>query len=144
MAISVHRMRADEGRTFLDIHTRAVRGLARTHYPPEVIDGWTVPATDAFYGSFMANTDDEIRLIAELDGTPVGIGVLVLAGSELRACYVAPEGARQGVGTALVQEIERLARAHGLDRLEVLASLNAEPFYRALGYHSNGLTEHTL
>jgi putative acetyltransferase len=83
-------------------------------------------------------------LIAELAGQPAGLGALVIANSELRACYVVPEAARQGVGTALVTEIERLARSHGLDRLELLASLNAEPFYSALGYESIGHTVLTL
>ena len=30
---------------------------------------------------------DEIRLRAELDGEPVGFGVLVVENSDLRACY---------------------------------------------------------
>ena len=79
------------------------------------------------------NHDDEIRLVAELDGELVGIGALVLADSELRACYVVPAAARKGVGSALVAEIERIARQHGLTHLELLSSLTAEPFYRALG-----------
>ena len=137
-------MRPDEARVFLGIHGRAVRGLAATHYAEEVLDAWTVTLTDANIAAFLDNNDHEIRLIAELDGTPVGIGALILETSELRACYVAPIVARRGVGTALVAEIERLARANGLDHLHLLASLNAEPFYVALGYHSEGRTEHIL
>ena len=55
-----------------------------------------------------------------------------------------PEAARKGVGTALVREIERLAAEHGLEQLEVLASVNAEPFYAALAYHRDSRTEHVL
>jgi hypothetical protein len=32
---------------------------------------------------FLKNPDDEIRLIAELDGEPVGLGALVVDNSEL-------------------------------------------------------------
>lgn len=78
--------------------------------------------------------------MAELDGRPVGIGALVLATAELRAVYVAPEGARQGCGTALVQEIERIARDGAVARLTLHASLNAEQFYSGLGY---GVLERT-
>jgi putative acetyltransferase len=90
------------------------------------------------------NHDNEIRIVAELDGAVVGIGALVVADSELRACYVAPAAARNGVGSALVAEIERMARHHGLTHLELLSSLTAEPFYRALGYEVEDRVEHVL
>ena len=93
---------------------------------------------------FLANPDKEIRLIADLDGVPVGFGALVLAPAELRACYVVPEAARNGVGTALVREIERIAIQNGVERLDLLSSLNAEPFYAALGYDSTEATNHVL
>ena len=37
---------------------------------------------------------------------------------------------------AAIEEIERLARARGLTRLDVASSLNAEPFYARLGYQA--------
>ena len=138
MAVTVRPMRSGEERTFLDIHTRSVRGLAMAHYPPEVIDRWAAQPTPAFLERFAANPDNELRLLAELDGEPVGLGVLVVAHAELRACYVVPEAARRGVGTALVRAIEELAAQNGLGTLHLHASLNAEPFYLSLGYQSRG------
>lgn len=134
MPITVRALRPDEGRIYLDIVNSAIRGLAASHYRPDVIEGWVVPVTPESVRDLMLNPDNEIRLIAELDGTPAGIGALIVERSELRACYVAPEAARRGCGSALVREIERLARDHGLTRLELAGSLNAEPFYAALGY----------
>jgi hypothetical protein len=40
--------------------------------------------------------------------------------------------------------MERRATAHQLDHLELLASINAEPFYAALGYASEGCIEHNM
>lgn len=133
-SVVVRPLREDEGRLFLEIHGRAIRGLAAGHYTSDVIEGWVVPANDDNVRELMLNRDGEIRLIAELEGEPVGIGALVVERSELRACYVAPEGARRGCGSALVREIERLAREHGVRELELAASLNAEAFYAAHGY----------
>ena len=144
MTITVRAFREDEASTFLDIQSRSVRGLAALHYPTEVIDAWVVPANPENVRGVLLNPDGEIRLIAELNGEPVGIGALVVANSELRACYVVPEAARQGVGSALVREIERLATAHGLTRLQLQASVNAEPFYAALGYDVVERGEHVL
>ena len=144
MAATVRPLRVDEARTFLQIHSRSIRGLAAGHYPREVIEAWTVPLTEETLRGFLDNPDDEIRLVADLNGEPAGIGALVVESSELRACYVVPEASRQGVGTALVAEIERLARSYGLERLELFASVNAEPFYASLGYESHQRTEHVL
>jgi putative acetyltransferase len=142
MAVVVRPMLADEARAFLEIHTRSVRGLAASHYPPEVIEAWVVPMTEEYLRGFIKNQDKEIRLVAEVDGSLVGLGCLVVQNAELRACYVAPEAARKGVGSALVREIERLAREHGLDHLHLDASTNAEPFYSALGYEVVERGEH--
>lgn len=137
-------MRPDDGRVFLEIHSRAIRGLAAQHYPDAVIAAWALPVVDENVKRLLSNPEGEIRLIAELDGEPVGLGSLVLADSELRACYVVPEASRLGVGSALVGEIERLAREHGVAEISLTASVNAEPFYLALGYEAVEHTEHRL
>jgi putative acetyltransferase len=142
MAITIREMRREEAGAFLDIQARSVRGLAASHYPPEVIEAWVVPTTEDALRGFLENPDHEIRLLAELDGALVGLGCLVVQNSELRACYVAPEAARRGVGSALVKEIERLAREHNIEHLHLQASINAEPFYAALGYEVVERGEH--
>jgi putative acetyltransferase len=134
MSCHIRPLRQSEIRLYVEIVNAAIRGLALGHYSAEVLDGWVVPLTEASLAAVQANGDHEIRLIAELDGQPAGIGALILAPSELRACYVLPSAARRGVGSALVRAIEVQARAHGLVRLALAASLNAEPFYAALGY----------
>src|SRR5207245_1224475 len=122
-----------------------VRGLAAKDYPAEVVEAWApLPITDRAFELFLSNPDDEIRLMAELNGEPVGIGALVVNNSELRACYVAPTAARKGVGSALVKEIEHLAREYGLTHLELKSSITAESFYAALGYRVKKRGGHIL
>ena len=50
----------------------------------------------------------------------------------------------EGCGSALVREIERLARENGLTRLELAASINAETFYAAHGYEVRERSEVVL
>ena len=134
MACVVRALRDDELRSYIEIVNNSIMGLAASHYAAEVIQNWLVPITDQTLTDLTMNEDHEIRLVAELRGQLAGIGALVVERSELRACYVLPSVARQGVGRALVNEIEAVARANGLEHLELAASLNAEPFYAALGY----------
>lgn len=135
----------EEARAFLEVHRAAVRGIAAKDYPQAVIEDWApLPVTENRVARFLENPDDEIRIVAEGEGEIVGVGALVLENAELRACYVAPTAGRMGVGTALVREIEEIARRHGLGGLWLDSSLTAEPFYRALGYVAQGRGEHSL
>lgn len=135
MSVSIRAMRSEDARRFLEIQRESVRGIAARDYPTAVIDAWApLPIADETVQRFLSNRDDEMRLIAEIDGQAVGIGALVPGNSELRACYVVPSAARRGVGAAIVAEIERIAREHNLHYLRLESSLTAEPFYAALGY----------
>lgn len=144
MSVLVRAVRPEDARDFLAVQAASVRGLAAKDYPQAVIDAWASPTTDQAVARFLENPDREIRLIAELDGVAAGIGAIVVANSELRACYVAPVAARRGIGTAIVLEIERIAREHRLDHLHLEASVTAEPFYQALGYHIENRHEFVL
>ena len=97
MSIEVREMLNDDALAFLQVHHAAVRGIAAKDYPPEVVEDWApMPITNQSIERFLTNPDGELRLVAEIDGRIVGIGALVLAKSELRACYVAPQAARDG------------------------------------------------
>jgi putative acetyltransferase len=143
-AVVVREMRSEEARTFLEIHRAAVRDIAARDYPSFVIETWAPPITEERLNRFLVNRDGEIRLLAFIGAEPVGIGAIVVAGAELRACYVSPSATRRGVGTALVSRIERIAREHGLDHLELESSVTAEPFYAALGYEIVNRGEYLL
>jgi putative acetyltransferase len=144
MRITLREMRPEDARRFLEIHHAAVRGVAAKDYPASVVEAWARPITDQMIERFLANRDGEVRLLAEIDGEPVGIGAIVVNSSELRACYVAPDAVRRGVGSALVAEIERIARVHRLDHLQLESSTTAEAFYSALGYHVESRGEFLL
>ena len=106
--VTVRHLRDDELNLYLEVIERSVRGLAASHYSQDDIEAWVVPPTDENLRHLALNADREIRLVGELDGEPVGIGALVLEGSELRAVYVCPEGTRRGCGSALLHEISGL------------------------------------
>jgi putative acetyltransferase len=142
--VTVRPLASGELRLYLEIITRAIRGLAVSHYSADAIASWVPRMTDDFIDELAMNIDGEIRLVAELDGAPAGVGALVLQNSELRACYVVPEKARRGAGSALVREIERLAAQHGLTQLNLTGSLNAEPFYLRHGYRVRERGDHRL
>lgn len=56
--------------------------------------------------------------------------------ARIRAFFVHPDHARQGLGRRLLAHCEAAAKAAGFCRAELMATLPGEPLYRALGYEA--------
>jgi N-acetylglutamate synthase-like GNAT family acetyltransferase len=54
--------------------------------------------------------------------------------AKIRAFFVHPQFARQGIGRALMAASESAARQAGFTRLELVATLTGEPLYAASGF----------
>lgn len=75
----------------------------------------------------------ELTLVATLGESAVGFAALK-GNSVIDMLYVHPAAARQGVATALVDALEKLAAARGAAALTVDASDTARPFFEKRGY----------
>ena len=64
--------------------------------------------------------------------------------ARIRAFFVDPEFARQGIGRALLERCEAEARAHGFSRLELMATIGGVPLYRAFGYTARQPVQYEL
>lgn len=64
--------------------------------------------------------------------------------ARIRAFFVHPSSARQGLGRALLLHCETRARAAGFHRAELMATLPGVPLYRALGYEALESLVHEL
>jgi putative acetyltransferase len=80
---------------------------------------------------------ERVCLVAEADRQL--IGTAALDGAELATFFVLPEYQGQGIGTRLLAAIEGQARALGLTRLTVDASITGAAFYAASGYLRTGV-----
>jgi GNAT superfamily N-acetyltransferase len=56
--------------------------------------------------------------------------------ARIRAFFVHPAHARQGIGSLLLAACERAAHAAGFRRLELVATLTGEPLYRAFAFRA--------
>ncbi len=54
--------------------------------------------------------------------------------AKIRAFFVDPAWARQGIGSLILEACESAAKAAGFSRLEMGATLTGVPFYRVKGY----------
>ena len=54
---------------------------------------------------------------------------------KIRAFFVHPDHARQGIGARIIKTCEAAARDNGFTTLELGATLPGVPLYQAMGYH---------
>jgi N-acetylglutamate synthase-like GNAT family acetyltransferase len=54
--------------------------------------------------------------------------------ARIRAFFIHPDWARQGIGKALLERCEAEARAHGFQAVELMATLPGQRLYQAYGY----------
>ena len=84
--------------------------------------GWSRRRT--LFGGDQAKDDSDPLLDAATDA------------ARIRAFFVHPAWARQGLGRMLLAHCEAAARTAGFVRTELMATLPGVPLYRALGYES--------
>ena len=114
-----------------EIFRASIAELTGDDYSTAQQEAWAAAADDE--AAFAARLADAVTLLGTIDGSPVGFASL--AGTErLDMLYVHPAVAGQGVGTMLVDALERLARSRGAARLTADVSDSAQDFFRRRGF----------
>jgi len=109
----------------------AIQELTGDDYSEAQQEAWATAAEDeAAFGKKLAG---ELTLIATLQNSPVGFASLKGA-DHIEMLYVHPSAAGQGIGTVLIDALEKLAGARGAKALSVDASDNALDFFKKRGY----------
>lgn len=111
----------------------AIRALIEAY----VTDGTLLPRSEEFIASHAHNF-----IVAQEDGDVVGcvhLDEYAPSLSELRSLAVARGGQGKGVGRALVQATEALARQRGIATL--FAVSNDEAFFRRFGFETRHIPE---
>lgn len=143
------------------VHEAAIRAFGPDAYDDVQVAAWAaggVDETGAVGGAdqeTVAERDDGRYVVAEVDGAVAGFGclrpdaipdapadrLLELVDrdvAEVTAVYVHPDHARTGLGTAILDALERRARDGGATVVGLLAAKNAVGFYEHNGYESFG------
>lgn len=128
------------------VHVAAIRGSGPAAYDDRQVAAWAdkgdpaddYPVEQAGHYLVVAERTVPDGTAADGDSAVVGYGHLVPTEREVRAVYVHPDAAGNGVGTALLDALESRARDIRLDALALHASLNAVGFYEQAGYERAG------
>ena len=113
------------------IFTAAIEELTGDDYSSDQQEAWAAVADDE--EAFGKKLADELTLIATLRYAPVGFAALK-GKDHIDMLYVHPSAAGQGVASALLDALEKLAGGRGAKNLTVDASDNAQEFFKKRGY----------
>ncbi|MBV8925727.1 MAG: GNAT family N-acetyltransferase [Bradyrhizobium sp.] len=113
------------------IFTAAVEELTGDDYDEAQQEAWASVAEDE--EEFGRKLAGELTLIATVNNAPVGFASL-RGNDHIDMLYVHPAAAGQGVASALLNALEKLAGGRGAKNLTVDASDNAQDFFRKRGY----------
>lgn len=139
-ALNVRAARLDDAEAMIAVHYAAVRAIPAGIYPPTVLLAWAPTPGEARHRWMREQLESGrfVGWVAEHDGRVAGFALCAADAGVLQALYVDPAMAGRGVGRALLARCEESMRQHGHHGTKVLASLNAEAFYRAAGYQQLG------
>jgi putative acetyltransferase len=118
----------------LQLQRESLAALSGDVYSPQQIQ-----ALIAHQGEARALVEEQL-FVAEVEGEIVGFTSIDHHYRQIQAMFVAPNWARQGVGSQLIRHLEDLAKAYGTQRLRVMSSLAAIRFYTAQSYKRVGST----
>jgi putative acetyltransferase len=114
-----------------EIFRASIAELTGDDYSESQQEAWAASADDE--AAFTTRLANALTLLGTVDGSPVGFASL--AGTErLDMLYVHPAAARQGVGSMLVDALEKLAASRGAPRLIADVSDSAQDFFRRHGF----------
>ncbi|RDI98399.1 GNAT family N-acetyltransferase [Dyella solisilvae] len=129
-SVHIRKANIDDAPAVFAIRREAILAQCRDHYPPGDLAIWTSGELSA---AFAARVADQF-LVALVDGQVVGSGMIDLSTGKIDAVFVHPACMRHGVGRAVMEHLETLARGAGLPAIHLESTLNAAPFYRAQGF----------
>lgn len=136
-------MQASDRDAIISIHKQSIYGLCSEHYTEEEMKAWTERLTPALFDEGMKDLNN-IGLVAADGNTVIGYGFFNVKDRELRALYVLPRRASQGVGKRIMARLEELSREKNINKLVLQSTINAVGFYRSLGYREIQTERHTV
>jgi len=114
-----------------EIFRASIEELTADDYSEGARQAWASAAHDE--EAFAKRLSEQLTLIATMNGSPLGFASL--ANNEtIDLIYVHPAVAGQGVGTLLVDALEKLATARGAKRLTADVSDTAQDFFKKRGF----------
>lgn len=123
--------REDDCMHLIQLFYDTVRSIDIGDYSQEKIDAWTSKALD--YNTFSSIFSQNPTVIIEQSGVIIGFGSISTQGF-IELLFVHSQWQRQGIGTAILNNMEKYAKGSGIKLITVHSSITAKQFFLQRGY----------
>ncbi|MFT3733697.1 MAG: GNAT family N-acetyltransferase [Rhodocyclaceae bacterium] len=135
----IRKASAADSQAVFDVRNAAIRSESSGHYADDIIERWTTGTVPS--DGFVRFVEDVCHVI-EINGEIVATGAIDLMTGQVDAVFVRPQNLRQGLASAMMAFLEQQALDASLDALHLESTLNAEVFYRSIGFISSGRSQY--
>jgi len=130
-ALSLRPFLAEDTPLLAEIFRASIEELTADDYSDAQRGAWASAADDE--EALGKRLGKQLTILAMIGGSPVGFASLK-GTDELDMLYVHPSAAGHGVGTMLIDALEKLAAARGARRLTAEVSDSAQDFFKRRGF----------
>jgi len=131
MKASLRPFLKEDAAMLAEIMCASIEELTQADYDEDQRLAWISVLEDG--DAFVKRLTEQLTILAIVEGETVGFASL-RGKDELDLLYVHPDVVRNGVGSMLVDALEKLAGARGATAMLTNASETARPFFEKRGY----------
>ncbi len=138
--VSIEIAKAEDAEEIVRIHYASVHEICARDYKPNHLNAWSSEPNEkrfAFQRERLTN-GERTYWVARVNGEAVGFSSADFREEKIGTLYLRPDWIGRGVGELLLAKAEEALRKHGLKRIKLIATLNAENFYKRHGYNTRG------
>jgi len=137
--MEIRKPRIEEAERIVALQIDTSRRVNGKDYPPEVIEAW-VAHRRVDHMQWLINNG---QCLVCVNGSDL-LGVGIIRDNEIRGLFVSPDHQSRGVGSALLDRMESLARAVGLISMRTDLTVTAIGFYKSKGYEEIERKQQTI
>ena len=127
MNFQIRPSKPKDSKKIIELQTHSLRKLSPNYNSTQIESLVRSQASARF-------AEDEIGFVAESEQEIIGFASILIHRSRIAGVYVHPSFIRQGIGTALLKEVEKIPIDRGDAAIYVTSSISTVNFYQANGY----------
>ncbi|WP_154224495.1 GNAT family N-acetyltransferase [Marinicella rhabdoformis] len=126
-----------DAKDMITVQFKAVQSISKKNYAKQVLSAWSPKPNSEriqWLAAFIKNDNVRCYVATNKKSKVLGVAVYLIAEKCVKSLYVDPKHSGNGIGTRLLNRIERFADRKSADKLHLKASTNSISFYKNKGY----------
>ncbi|MFK8011797.1 MAG: GNAT family N-acetyltransferase [Marinicellaceae bacterium] len=135
--IECRAARSKDAKDMITVQFKAVQSISKNDYAKPVLSAWSPKPNSQrikWLADFIKNKNVRCYVATNEKSKVLGVGIYMIAEQCIRSLYVDPKHSGTGIGSRLLNRIERFANRKEADKLHLKATINSISFYKNLGY----------